>query len=85
MEQDDIRLLTLKLDNLTKIIEQGFEVIRGDLSDHEDRLRKLEGERIGNLEQAVVRLSERLTIWQMAQSAYSTAVGIVAAFFGGRP
>jgi hypothetical protein len=42
-------------------------------------------ERIRRLEQEVTRLSERMTLWQAAQAAYTTIAGLIASLLGRIP
>ena len=66
-ENTQLALLAQKVDALTWQVEKL-------LNDHEERLRVLEI--------SITQLKERMTVWQIVQSAYSTVVGIVAGAFG---
>jgi hypothetical protein len=67
---DQLMLLVYKIDELTHEVRRINE-------DHEKRLREIE--------ENVTRLSERLTIWQVGQAAYSSIAAVIAGFFGRMP
>jgi lipid II:glycine glycyltransferase (peptidoglycan interpeptide bridge formation enzyme) len=64
---DQLTLLIYKIDELTREVRRINE-------DHEKRLREVE--------ESVTRLSERMTIWQIGQAAYSSVVAAIAAVIG---
>ena len=74
-ENPTLELVVQKLDALI------FEV-RRSVSDHEDRLRTLENERMPALEQKVGQLSERLSLWQLGQAVFTSVVGVVSSAIG---
>lgn len=62
----DIRTLTLAVNEMSNRIQRITD-------DHEDRIREIEAQ--------VATLKERLTVWQIFQVVFTSAVGGVAAFF----
>lgn len=62
----DIRTLTLAVNEMSNRIQRITD-------DHEDRIREIESQ--------VATLKERLTVWQIFQVVFTSAVGGVAAFF----
>jgi len=62
-----LALILFQLKSLTDAVEKQNE-------DHEARIRLLEG--------TVGRLSERLTIWQIGQSLWTTVASVIAAVVG---
>lgn len=53
------------------------EIIRTSHGDHETRIRRVE--------ETTTQLKERMNMWQVLQTAYSTVVGVIAGFFGRAP
>jgi hypothetical protein len=66
----DTAMILYRLDQIEKKIDQNN-------SDHEIRLR--------DLEDMTARLSERMTIWQLGQAAFTAVAAVLAAAYGKLP
>lgn len=68
-----IALMAQEIRTLTNAINDMSNRLQRVTDDHEDRLREIESQ--------VATLKERLTVWQIFQVVFTSAVGGVAAFF----
>lgn len=75
-EKVTLAVLGNKLDNLTQKVEGGFHRVEKKVTDHEQRIRRVEDKAASN--------EQKLGVYAMAQGTFTAVAAMLAGWFGSK-